>query len=114
MKQVNIRVSDEEYAILKLIADKKGIPVTSLFKMIISDTFESWKIENLLELYSEGQIRFKEIMRLSGWSYAAVLKKFGELNLEPPLLDVAERRAEEIIKNIPPASILKNPEKSKI
>lgn len=107
MKQVNIRVSDEEYAILELIANRRGIPVTSMFKSVIYETFDTWKVEELLRLYAEGNISFKKILRLTGWTYGALLHKFAEMDLEPPIIEAAELRAEEIIDNINPSSVLK-------
>jgi hypothetical protein len=111
MKQINIRVTDEEYKILQLIAQRKNIPVSSVFRLGIHDAFDQWKIEELFKLYSEGQIRFKEIVNLSNWTYAALIKKYAELGYEPPIFNESEMMADEITQKFinNAVSILKKP-----
>lgn len=113
MPQINLRISDEEYQILDKIAKLENIPMTSLFRTIINKSFEDWKIIKLFELYSQSQIHFKDIVRISGYSFSAVINLFAKSGFEPPYSDLAELRSEELSASLPKDKIYKNPSKKR-
>lgn len=114
MPQINLRITEEEYQILEQISKIENIPVTSLFRTIINKSFEEWKINKLFELYSEGKIHFKDIVRLSGLSYSATINLFARSNFEPPHSELAELKSEELSAMLAKETIYKNPKKKRI
>ena len=113
MPQLNLRITEEEYQILEKIAKMENIPMTSLFRTIINKPFEEWKINKLFELYSKSQIHFKDIVRISGYSFSAIINLFANSEFDPPYSNLAELRSEELSALLPKDKIYKNPTKKR-
>ena len=67
MPQINLRITEEEFQILINISKIEKMSIASLFRTIINNLFEEWKINKLFKLYSKGQIHFKDIVKLSSF-----------------------------------------------
>ena len=113
MPQLNLRITKEEYQILEIIAKMENIPMTSLFRTIVNKSFEEWKINKLFDLYSKNQIHFKDIVRMSGYSFSAVINLFAKSDFEAPYSDLAELRSEELSSLLPKEKIYKDPHRKR-
>lgn len=109
MGQVNLRLSQTDFELLELMAKKKNIPVTSLFKLIIDDQLQKWKLESVIELHMKGEISFKKALQytvLSPYEYIAAMESS---ELEPITSDVIENKSLEIALSLEKKSIFKSP-----
>ena len=109
MSQINIRIPEEDYKLLELIAKKENMPITSLFKIIINPTFEKWKIDNIITLYQQGGLRFKEAANLSKLSLNEFILLLSKKGVEPPHLEEAELISAKIADKITRKELFKNP-----
>lgn len=109
MGQINLRIPEEDYKILEIVAKKQNIPITSLFRIIINPTFEKWKIETVIQLYSKGALRFKDAVRMSQLSLVEFLNKVKEANIDPPHTEEMELASERIADILSRDKLLKNP-----
>ena len=100
MSQVNLRIPKDDYLVLEIIAKKKNIPITSLFREIINSSFNEWKIKNVFDLYANGEIGFKKTMKLSGLSPFQFLDYIEKKGIEPPHSDEMEKRSEKIASKL--------------
>ena len=66
-----------------------------------------------IRLTSKSQIHFKDIVKISGYSFSAVINLFAKSEFEPPYADVAELRSEEISASLPKDKIYKIPSKKR-
>lgn len=75
----------------------------------LTDSPEDWNITKLFELYSYSKIHFKDIVRISGYSFSTVIHLFANSDFRPPYSDLAEKKAEEISVSLSKDKIYKNP-----
>lgn len=106
MSQVNLRIPEEEYYLLELIAKRENLPITSLFRMIINPSFKEWKIKNTFDLYARGEIGFKRAMLLSGLTPYEFLDYLETHEIEPPHTESMERRSAQIADQLSSEQLL--------
>ena len=109
MSQINLRLPEDDYSLLELIAKRQNIPITTLFRTIINESFDNWKIESLCKLYSQGGIRFKEAAKISGLSLTEFLIALAKAGLDPPHTEEMELASANIVNSLTKEQLFKNP-----
>lgn len=94
MSQISIRLKTEDYELLKLYANKKGLTLASAYKEVTSGALEEWKLHFLCEEYQRGNIRMKEAWVRSGKTLNAFLKVLEDLDIDPPHTEIMELKSE--------------------
>lgn len=87
MKQINFRLSDQEYKNFEEMAKilKKSVP--SLIKEISLNELNKLNRDLSLELYKKGQIGFKKAWLLSGLDFMEFINLLVENKIEPNIPD---------------------------
>ena len=85
MKQITMRMSDEDIEILTLASEKINSPVSSLYRQITSEVFNEWKYDKLFQFYSEGKIGLKKLFKLSKMTFGELLLELEKRDIEPPI-----------------------------
>ena len=109
MAQINLRIRVEEYELLELVAKREGTPITSLFKTVISAGFREWKVKQVFDLYSRGEIGFKKTLYLSGFTPFEFMDYVENNEIEPPHSELMEKRCEEIAASLKTEDLFKDP-----
>jgi predicted HTH domain antitoxin len=87
MKQVNYRLSDEEYDAVKLIADTINKSVPIVLKEAALKELARQRKENAFILYASKKIGFKHAWKLSGLSFSEFQQEIIARNIEPTISD---------------------------
>src|SRR3990172_2911525 len=109
MAQLNIKIDDEDSELLRIVARTEGIPVSALFRIVINRTFDSWRLEKVFELYSQGKIGLKKAATLSKLTLVEFVNKLEELDLEPPHSKEMEEISERLASQVTRERLLRNP-----
>lgn len=96
MGQINIRIPDDDYYLLEKVAKRKNVPITSLFRLITSDSFNKWKLETVVEMHLRGEVGFKKALALSGLSPFELLHELEKSTTDPLELPTVDARSLEV------------------
>ncbi len=109
MGQVNLRLPESDFSILELLAKKKNIPITSLFKLIIEDSFQKWKLESVIELHMKGEINFKQALKYTGLSPFDYITSMESSFIEPLSSELIETKSLDIALRLEKEDIFISP-----
>lgn len=109
MGQVNLRLPESDFSLLELLAKKKNIPVTSLFKLIVDESFQKWKLDSVIELHMKGEINFKQALTYTGLSPFDYIASMESSNIESLSSELIEKKSLDIALSLEKESIFKSP-----
>jgi uncharacterized protein (DUF1778 family) len=92
MSQVNFRLSEEEFNIIKNLAENAGLSVAEYSKRIIKEKISPIRVEIAFKLLAQGKIHKKKAWLLSGLSYSEFMIEWSKRNAEDILPDQAEEK----------------------
>lgn len=107
MKQINFRVDEELYEILKLLASQLDESIPNLSKKIILDNLSDIRKKIALKGYEEKKIGLKKAWKISGLSFLEFNNLLIESNIEPQISDNLDDKLIDIALNIKKSDILK-------
>ena len=91
MKQINIRLSEDEYRKLSEIAAKEGMKITTLLrKKLIGEYFRAKVTNEAFEAYKKGKLSLNKVWRLTGLSPSAFLEELKKRAIEPSIKEEVE------------------------
>jgi hypothetical protein len=111
MSLLQIRLQPEEYELLKQYASMKNISLVSAYREITSPSFESWKLNYLLNEFQTGNISLKTLWLKMKLPLIALFKVLEDNNISPPKTDILELASENRAQKIDFATHLKDPTK---
>lgn len=76
MNQVNFRMNSDEMAIIKKIAEKKGISVAELAKRALEEKLKIDRINLAFQMLSDEKVGFKGAWKISGLDYNEFLSEW--------------------------------------
>ncbi|MHA1266845.1 MAG: UPF0175 family protein [Candidatus Helarchaeota archaeon] len=85
MRQINFRLTEEEYESLRLLAIHLGESVPKLSKRILLENLTEVRVKIALEAYRTNKIGLKKAWKLSGLSFPEFNKLLVEKNIEPSI-----------------------------
>lgn len=83
IKQINFRIDDDGYTIIKEIADSAGLSVSELSKQYFLEKLQNHRVELALELFRTGKIGLKRAWKISGLTDLEFRRILIERNIEP-------------------------------
>ena len=92
MKEINFRLTDEEYQFIDEVAKILGKSVPSLLKELSMKQIDSMRLKMALELYADNKIGFKKAWKLSNLPFIKFLEQLQEHNIEPNIPDELEEK----------------------
>ena len=95
MSQLSIRITKEEYKLVSIWANQKGLSLAAAYKKITSQAFGQWKEDFLVSQYASGKIRLKEVWKQSGLRLMAFMKLLDEKDINPPHTELMEIKSSE-------------------
>ena len=107
MSQINIRLKDDEYDLIRRWALQRGISITSAFREITNDAISDWKTRYILQEYKDGRIRLKEAWKISQMKIMAFLKLIADNEIEPPHTEIMETKSTERAMQLRPEIVFK-------
>lgn len=91
MRQINIRLSEEEYKKLNEIAAREGMKVATLLrKKLIGEYFRTRIANEAFEGYKRGKLSLNKAWRLTGLSPSAFLEELKKRAIEPSIKEEVE------------------------
>ena len=76
MNQVNFRIDSDEMAIIKKIAEEKGISVAELAKRALDEKLKIDRIKLAFQMLSDEKVGFKGAWKISGLDYNEFLSEW--------------------------------------
>ncbi|MHA1299669.1 MAG: UPF0175 family protein [Candidatus Helarchaeota archaeon] len=92
MKQINFRLSDEEYKIVEELAKFLDKSVPALLKELGMKEINSICLKLAIELYRDNRIGLKKAWKLSHLSFIKFLQLLQENNIEPNITDELDEK----------------------
>ena len=92
MNQINIRLSKEEYAIVKLIADLSNLSIPALIKDLTRTEIKKKGKKLALELYKQNTIGFKNAWKISQLSFHEFTQFLVDNNVEPHISEDLDKK----------------------
>ncbi len=111
MKQINFRLSEEEYESLKLLAIHLNESVSNLSKRILLENLSEIRVRIALKAYQENKISLKRAWKLSGLSFPEFNKLLVENHIEPPIPEELDDKLIEIALDITEEDVFKREKK---
>ncbi len=87
MKQVNFRLSDDEYKLVEVMAHLTGKSVPALVKEITTENLHHHALNVAISLYTSGKIGLKQAWKLSGRTFHEFTRELVRRDIEPPITD---------------------------
>ena len=92
MKQINFRVSDDEYELAATVAKILGKPVSAVMKDLGFKALRDASIDLVLDLYKNGTIGLKRAWVMTGLAFHEFTRHVMERGIDPPdTADLVER-----------------------
>jgi len=107
MKQINFRLSDEEYNILEVLSHHLNESIPNLSKKILLENLAEIRIKIALTAYQTHQIGLKKAWKLSGLSFFEFNKLVVEHQIEPPIPEELDDKLIEIALDIKKEDLFK-------
>ena len=107
MRQINFRLSDEEYDILDLLSHHLNESIPNLSKRILLENLADIRIKIALKAYQKNKIGLKKAWKLSGLSFFEFNKLIVENNIEPPIPEELDDKLIEIALDIKQEDLFK-------
>jgi len=98
--QLNLKLNQENYNILEIIARDQNLKITSLATSIFIGALNQFRIQRALELYQNGEIGLKEAWNLSGLSFIDFLEELKLNEIEPPISKEIDEYTEKIAQEL--------------
>lgn len=109
MAQLNLKLSEKEYEVLKYYSRNEKLPLASAFRTIVSETIDSWRLNFTMQEYCRGKLGFKKAWKMSGVSFNQWLRALEQSDLEVDIPQILEQRSEEIAQSLDLKDFLKSP-----
>lgn len=84
MKQINFRVSDDEYGLAETVARILGKPVPAVMKELGFKALRDASIDLALELYKTGKIGLKRAWLMTGLEFHEFTRCLMDRGIDPP------------------------------
>jgi predicted HTH domain antitoxin len=107
MKQLNFRLSDEEYNILEVLSHHLNESIPNLSKKILLENLAEIRIKIALTAYQENKIGLKKAWKLSGLSFLEFNNLLVEHQIEPPIPEALDDKLIEIALDIKKEDLFK-------
>ena len=111
MKQINFRLNDEEYGVVKELAEMLGKSVPMLLKELSLKEIDTIRSKIALDLYANKKIGLKKAWKLSHLSFIEFLSLLEERDIEPNISDELDEKMVKLALNLNFKDVF--PEKSK-
>ncbi len=92
MKQINFRLTEEEYEIIKEIASVMEKSIPNLLKELSLKELTSVRRKIALDLYAQKKVGFKRAWKLSGISFYEFQQAIISAHIEPNILEELEEK----------------------
>ena len=100
MKQINFRLTDEEYQIVKELAKILGKSVPTLLKELGMREINAFRPRLALDLYKNNKIGLKKAWKLSQLPFIKFLELLQKNNIEPNITDELDEKMINLALNI--------------
>lgn len=101
MDTISFKIPKEDKKFLEWYAKKKAEPIGSIYRQATLDEFRKWKLNELLSLYSKGEIGFKEMCDIGEITLTKGMLLLQENDIEPPIPDIIDEYTISVtLKNI--------------
>lgn len=107
MKQINFRINEDGYTIIKEMADKNNLSVAELSKQLILEKMKERRLELALDLFSKGKIGLKRAWKISGITPFEFRRELIEKDIEPYYNEKSVAQSLEIALSIDIGSVKK-------
>ena len=107
-KQVNFRLSEEEYQILSLIAESSQLSIAEVSKKLILEKASPFREDLALQLFKSGKVGLKKAWKISGLSPSEFQKLMITHNIEPYYDEEIETKTMNIALSLDLKKHLKN------
>jgi len=107
MKQINFRVDEEVFEILKIISTQLNETIPNLSKRLILDNIRELRKEIALKGYQEEKLSLKTAWKISGLSFLEFNNLLVKKNIEPPIPEELDDKLIEIALKIEENDIFK-------
>lgn len=101
METISFKIPKEDKKFLDWYSKKKAEPIGSIYRLATLDEFHKWKLNELLYLYSKGELGFKEMCDLGEISLTRGMLLVQENDIDPPIPDIIDEYTISVtLKNI--------------
>ena len=107
MTQLNLKLSEEEYEVLKYYSRNENLPLASAFRTIIHEPVDSWRLNFTIQEYCRGKLGFKKAWKMSGVSFNQWLKALEQSGLELEIPEIIEEESEKLAQSLDLKDFLK-------
>lgn len=83
MRQINFRIDDDGYALIKRLAEERDVSIAEFAKQLVLERVGELRLEVALALYAGGKIGLKRAWRLSGLEYFEFRRALIGRDIEP-------------------------------
>ncbi|MHA1784665.1 MAG: UPF0175 family protein [Candidatus Helarchaeota archaeon] len=111
MKQINFRLTDEEYQFIEELAKVLGKSVPSLLKELSMKEIDTIRIKMALELYADNKIGLKKAWKLSNLPFIKFLEQLQERDIEPNIPNELDEKMVNLALNLKMDEIFSNKSK---
>ena len=108
MKQINFRVEESVFEILKIISTQLNETIPNLSKRLILENIGELRKKIALHGYQEGKLGLKTAWKISGLSFLEFNNLLVKNNIEPPIPEELDDKLIEIALKIEKKDLFKN------
>lgn len=90
MDTISFKIPKEDKKFLDWYSKKRAEPIGSIYRLATLDEFHKWKLNELLLLYSKGEIGFKEMCNIGEITLTKGMLLLQENDINPPIPDIVD------------------------
>lgn len=90
MDTISFKIPKEDKKFLDWYAKRKAEPIGSIYRLATLEEFHKWKLQELLSLYSKGELSFKEMCNIGEITLTKGMLLLQENDIEPPIPDIVD------------------------
>lgn len=85
MPQISFKIPAAEHDFLKWYSERTAGSVSTIYREATMETFRTWKMDILCELYAKGSISFKQLCNIGNISFLEGMLLIEQKEIEPPI-----------------------------
>ncbi len=100
MNQINLRLSKDEYDVVKLMADLSNLSIPAMIKELTKSEIKKRGKKLALELYKKNVIGFKKAWKISQLSFHEFTQFLVNNNIEPHISEDLDKKMVDLVENL--------------